>query len=251
MRLYASSVMYALAKTCRLFFKKETTQSLGRSGHMMPDHLDQNPKTAPANRRRQYIVHPKIQWKHALTLGAAVFLFCIILSCGLFASLHEEARRRVINPAEYRGSLFTVILSASLVYSALTAGVICFWMLLTTHRLCGPVYVLEQNLECIAEGRIPQLRPLRAKDEFKDVFVTFGRAIDRVRKDKEVQLAGVNKALASARDDRFTCEQECRDALEAVRCQLEGLRACLTEGLGQPADAPKKARPQPVPAGAA
>jgi hypothetical protein len=220
---------------------------------MTPQRNDQSSMAAQPNRRRQYIVHPKVQWKHALTLGAAVFLFCVILSCGLFATLHEEARRRVINPAGYSGSVFTVIISAALVYSALTAGVIIFWMIVTTHRLCGPVYVLEQYLQKIANGEMPELRPLRNKDEFKDVFETFTRAVHRVREDKEFQMAGISNALALARA-RYTCEQEYREALESVVAKLAELRSALSDDLGHPAfagpaEAAKPMRPLRVPAG--
>ena len=220
---------------------------------MMPERNNQNSSAASSNRRRKYLIHPRFQWKYALTLSIAVFLFCIILSCGLFASLHEEARRRVINPAEYQGSVVTVILSASIVYSLLTAGMIGFWMILTTHRFCGPIYVLQRHFETLAEGRMPELRPLRRKDELKEVFATFSKALERLRGDKQSQLDAVNNALACTRSQGYSGEQECKDALDAVRKQLDGIRRGLAESLGEQlqADQPGPTKRQLSPVGAA
>jgi hypothetical protein len=218
---------------------------------LTPEQNNQAASPAKSNRRRQYIVHPKVQWKHAIILGAAVFLFCVILSCGLFASLYEEARQRVINPAGYKGSVVTLIVTAAITYSALTAGMIGFWMIVSTHRMCGPVYVLEQAFQELAKGSIPRLRPLRTKDEFKDVFETFAKAVGRVREDKENQLAKVSQALSAARANRYVGEHECREALESLAAQLQQLRSELALGLGQDAPAEKPARSPRVPVGAA
>jgi hypothetical protein len=209
---------------------------------LAPEHNKTVAEPAKSNRRRQYIVHPKVQWKHALMLGAGVFLFCVILSCGLFASLHDEARRRVINPAAFTGSVLTVIISAAVTYSALTAGVVTFWMIVMTHRMCGPVYVLERNFQELAEGRLPKLRPLRSKDEFKDVFETFSKAIDRLRQDKERQLEAMGKALAELGNE--SCEQGYGQDMNSAAAQLRQMQVELVKALGQPTPGEKTARPR-------
>src|SRR3990172_9454749 len=122
------------------------------------------PCTARQFRRRQMIVNPAFQWKYALSLGLAVFLVSSTLSCSLFAALHEQARHRLLFPASYSTDVATLILLSAFGFSVLMAGVVGFWMVLVTHRVCGPLFVLERHFRQLAAGRLPSLRPLRRKD---------------------------------------------------------------------------------------
>lgn len=189
-------------------------------------------------RRRQLIVNPKVQWKYALTLGSAVFLVSSILSCTLFAALHEQARHRVMFPHSETANVGLLILLAAFGFSVLTAGVVGFWMVITTHRICGPLFLLDRYFRQLADGQLPKLRPLRRKDEFKELFRTFGRVVDRVREDKQAELALVDRALATAQIDPFVNEKECKKALEDVARQLADLRSLLDQSLiGEPSHA--------------
>ena len=134
-------------------------------------------------------------------------------------------------PQTDAASVGLLILAAAFGFSVLTAGVVGFWMVITTHRICGPLYLLDRYFHQLADGRMPKLRPLRRKDEFKDLFRTFGRVVERIRNDKQTELTLVNNALLATKTDPFVNEQECRKALEEVSRQLEGLRTLLTESL--------------------
>jgi len=47
-----------------------------------------------------------------------------------------------------------------------------------THRVAGPMFVLKRYMNEIIAGEIPDIRPLRKDDEFKDVFDTFVKMVD-------------------------------------------------------------------------
>lgn len=47
-----------------------------------------------------------------------------------------------------------------------------------THRVAGPMFVLKRYMNEIIDGKIPDIRPLRKEDEFKDVFDTFVKMVD-------------------------------------------------------------------------
>jgi hypothetical protein len=221
-----------------------------------------NPKKTKA-RRRKYIINPAFQWKYALTLGLAVFLVASIVNCAVFASLHEQARDRFIHPTSYSSNAGMLILMSAFGFSVLTAGAVGFWMVITTHRICGPLFVLDKYFRYLAAGRLPGLRPLRRKDEFKDLFKSFTRAVDRIRADQQAELGAVTKALASARSDRYMDEQACRQALDTIARQLENLRRTMADSLGEepaerpspnPKDGSRPAAPlpaKPAPVGAA
>lgn len=47
-----------------------------------------------------------------------------------------------------------------------------------THRMAGPIYVVERYLDTLADGRLPQMRHLRRGDEFVDLWMALRRLVD-------------------------------------------------------------------------
>ncbi|HOJ28820.1 MAG TPA: hypothetical protein PL059_07070 [Spirochaetota bacterium] len=47
-----------------------------------------------------------------------------------------------------------------------------------THRVAGPMFLLKRYMNEIIEGKVPEIRPLRKGDEFKDVFDTFTKMVE-------------------------------------------------------------------------
>lgn len=77
--------------------------------------------------------------------------------------------------------------------------------LLITHRVVGPVFVLQRHLVTLVEGKYPTMRPLRANDEFKETFEALSETVQMLKE----------------RDDREA--RELKDILEAARAKgLEG-----------------------------
>ena len=135
------------------------------------------------NRRRQYVVRPSFQLRFAITAGLTVFLTATIISSALYAVLHEQARQRMMQPETYTAEVPLVVIGFGLLFAAVTAVVFSVWCVLFTHRLCGPLVVMHQYLNELAEGRFPEIRPLRKKDELKDLFAMLQKAIARLKKD--------------------------------------------------------------------
>jgi len=65
-------------------------------------------------------------------------------------------------------------------------GLILFIILiLKTHRIAGPIFVMSMYMRQIVEGKMPDsLRPLREKDEFKDFYSLFGEMVATLKKGK-------------------------------------------------------------------
>ncbi|MBN2079106.1 MAG: hypothetical protein JW838_09065 [Spirochaetes bacterium] len=53
------------------------------------------------------------------------------------------------------------------------ALVLFAYLIVITHRISGPLYVLSRHMRDIMEGREPDLRDLRKNDEFKDFYRQF------------------------------------------------------------------------------
>lgn len=134
------------------------------------------------NRRQKYIVRPNFQIGFATVMGLAVFITSSTISLVLFGVLHQQARLRMMNPESYVANVPLVVFGFALLFSLVAAGIFAFWCLIVTHRVCGPLQVLHGYFEQLARGHFPQRRPLRKRDEFKDLFEAFWEAVEALEK---------------------------------------------------------------------
>lgn len=72
-------------------------------------------------------------------------------------------------------AVLTLSLVGALLLFNLVLGVVS---IAVTHRMAGPVYVLERYLDALAEGRLPQMRHLRRGDEFVELWQALRRLVD-------------------------------------------------------------------------
>jgi nitrogen fixation/metabolism regulation signal transduction histidine kinase len=75
-----------------------------------------------------------------------------------------------------------------------SVGVFGVMGLLITHRVVGPVFVLQRHFQTLLEGNYPNARPLRDGDEFVEAFTAFRAMLDSMKKrdeDEAQKLRGV------------------------------------------------------------
>lgn len=194
-------------------------------------------KTTAANgsgqhRRRRYIVDAGFQWRHAITIGLMVFFTTSTMSSLLYAVLHHQARLRFVNPDTYTGEVTLVVLFAALAFSMVTAGGVVIWCVIATHRICGPLLVMERYLGQLAEGCFPSPRPLRRKDEFKGLYQVFSHTIQSLKTRKKREFAALTEALESAKSAMGGDNEACRGAVGSLVSRLEKLRNEAAKCLG-------------------
>ena len=192
---------------------------------------------ARSHQRKQYLINPGFQWKIAGTIAIAVFLLTIMVSIVLFGTLHQQARLRAANPAGYTAQVTSVMVLFGLGFAAITAGGVGLWSILMTHRVCGPMFVMKRYLLEIAEGRIPSLRPLRKRDEFKDLYEAFDQAVATLRTAKQRELKQLAAAIEAAgqlqsANPGLHC-QTILQRLEALRAQAQATISAPSVGPGQ------------------
>ncbi|MHC4236326.1 MAG: hypothetical protein ACYSUQ_14510 [Planctomycetota bacterium] len=199
---------------------------------MRRDDADQNDSVS-SRRRRKYLIKPAFQWKYAITAAVLVCLLASIMSTVLYGVLHQQARLRSLNPETYTAAVAPVILLSGVAFAALTALAVGAWCIVVTHRICGPLFVLERYLGQLAKGRFPTLRPLRKKDEFKELHITVAKTIDALKARKRAQLGALTKAvrLAESASGGGGCDRE--NAMVTLASHLEKLRAAACVSLGQ------------------
>ncbi|MEO8007699.1 MAG: hypothetical protein ABI728_04155 [Betaproteobacteria bacterium] len=84
----------------------------------------------------------------------------------------------------------------SLVFEVLALGVMG---LIITHRVCGPVFVIQRHLTTMLDGKYPRARPLRRGDEFLETFKVFTAVVESLKKRDADEVETLNRAIAAAR----------------------------------------------------
>ncbi len=198
----------------------------------MQDEKNHANENAAPHRRRQYIVNPAFQWKYVATGAVAVFMVACVISLVQFTMLHQQARMRAMNPTTYTADVGTAVLCFAGAFALLTAGAVGLWSVVLTHRVCGPLFMMERHLVELSKGRIPTMRPLRRKDEFKDFHATLNRTFATLKTNKERELEAATKALSNVTSAINTNDATRKDALCSVARNLESLCNAAREALG-------------------
>lgn len=60
-------------------------------------------------------------------------------------------------------------------------AVLYFIIIVSTHRVAGPIAVMQRNLDSLLAGEYPRFRPLRRHDELKDFFEQLQKLAERLR----------------------------------------------------------------------
>ena len=188
-------------------------------------------------RRKTYIINPSFQWKYALTAGVVVFLASMAIGIILYGLLHQQARLRAMHPDTYAAEVGTLILTFGLAFAAVACGAVGFWSVRVTHRICGPLALLEGYLADLTAGRMPQLRNLRRKDEFKQLHQSFKTAMNVLAENKEMRITKLDDAADLATSLLAEVNGDAQKTTAALLAQIETLRA-VESGAQHTATAP-------------
>ena len=183
--------------------------------------------------RRGYMINPTFQWKYTGVIALCVFLASSFTGVLLFGVLHRQARAVLANPETNYGweNLF-VMIAAGLMLGLVTAVAVGMWSIIATHRICGPLYVLEQYHSELSRGRLPDVRSLRRKDEFKRLHESFAAAVDALRQRQRGDLAIATEIAEIAAEVQERTDEDRRQALEEIVARTQELRENAAQFLG-------------------
>ncbi len=190
-------------------------------------------KKPSRQRRRSYIINATFQWRYTLTLATGVFLVASLMGISLFGILHQQARARLIDPSASNMWGNTMVIGTfALLFSVVAVTAMIAWGIVVTHRISGPIYVMQGYFEKLSKGEFPRRRSLRKRDEFKELFEQFWAAMDAIKRREKAQLAGLTEILGAAHATS-DCGDAGSDALPASMVeQLQGMRDELAIAIG-------------------
>ena len=102
-----------------------------------------------------------------------------------------------------------------------------------THRICGPLFVLDRYFTELAAGRFPRVRSLRQKDEFKDLHQSFQKAVEALKEQKRIELAGLTEAADLAEGLASQASGEQQGDLVRLRARIGALRSSALQRLDE------------------
>ena len=175
-------------------------------------------------RRRTYLIDREFQLKYIImlaTIGAG--------SIGLFGALAWWAQTAALEAgSSAEGLAGMTILWLTVLAVVGTAVALGLFGLVFTHRVAGPVYVMNLYVEALAAGHYPRLRQLRKYDELKKFFDRFSHAVERIRAREADEARALADAMAAFQPLATT--EEARAALKV----LEELHSRKREAVDKP-----------------
>jgi hypothetical protein len=174
--------------------------------------------------RRTYLIDREFQLKYIFLLasiGAG--------SMGLFGALAWWADTAALDAGTaaegFAGMTILWLTALAVVGSAVALGL---FGLVFTHRVAGPVHVMNLYVEALAAGHYPRLRPLRRYDELKNFFDRFSHAVERIRAREADEAQALGRALVAF--GPLATTEEARAALKAI----EELHSRKREAIDKP-----------------
>lgn len=135
-------------------------------------------------RRRQIIVNPKVQYKLLLLILVSVLIPTLLTFLSLFFLIQSIVIEAQIESEVVYNSL---IFLNHKIFAILVCGFLCItvllitWSLLFIHRIVGPLFRLEKELDKMISGKKISKISFRKYDSFTSLAEKFNVLIDRLQ----------------------------------------------------------------------
>lgn len=124
--------------------------------------------------QNRFLVNFKFQLKYAMIVASVSSVVFAILGYKFYQSeLGKQKLLQIQNPdiLELVQGHDNAILFYLIGFFILQILSIVFFGIMLTHRIAGPIFRVQKDLEtAIQTGEIPSIRPVRKNDEFKGFF---------------------------------------------------------------------------------
>ena len=184
-------------------------------------------------RRKQFLINRAFQIKYTVII-AIIGIIIAVLWGTLFYKASKENSQQMLMLVQMDPNLSSMSdiikdkLAAedSKIMIYLIAFVIAIflslviWGILITHRIAGPIFIISRYVDSIADGKIPETRPLRKKDELKEFFDKFSRMLDALKERENVDLVAINDTLKTLDNLKEIIPQDKRGEIEREIAEL-------------------------------
>ena len=180
-------------------------------------------KEPTTNRRKNYFIKKDFQLgfilKFCTILLAGIIIstvLLILLSRGTLTSSFENSQLTIKNTA-------TAILPSILLCNLLTLGLITIvtivLTLLVSHKLAGPMFRFQKEIEKMAAGNLTQKIQLRDKDQIESLAISLDSMRGALREKIQTIQGGIEKVLTTA--SNHDAPQDLVEQLQHLQRQVE------------------------------
>jgi len=187
-------------------------------------------------RRKQFLINKAFQIKYTVII-AVIGIVIAVLWGTLFYKASKENSQQMLMLVQVDPNLssMTDIIKDKLasednkIMLYLVAFVIAIflslviWGILITHRIAGPIFIISRYVDSITDGKIPETRPLRKKDELKEFFEKFNKMLESLKERENVDLVVINDTLKTLEGIKESIPQEKRADIEREIGELNKL----------------------------
>lgn len=155
---------------------------------------------------KNYLLNRRFQLKYTSMVVGMAAVLSVALGWVLYGQMQENSRMLHLE-AEF-DPVFKAQLEATdaKALAQLVGALVAFNVALTlgsifiTHRMAGPDYVLRRYVRAVAEGRLPDVRPLRKGDELVELHQGLRHMVESLRERTTGDIEAMERALAALRD---------------------------------------------------
>jgi len=163
-------------------------------------------------KHRRRILKIKPEFQNRIVLEALLVTFTLVNVIVIVAYA-------MLRPRVNLGELGTLLPLAVAALEALGLALIYYATLKSSHKIAGPVYVIERSLRQVGEGDLTVVAHLRRDDKLLDTRDVFNESVAHLR--AEVAEA---KRLAAQLCERLPPEAPERELAERLCARMEALK---------------------------
>ena len=166
------------------------------------------------SRRSQYFVKKKLQLKlFLLLIMIAVIILVMVGADVIFIKNNFFLGTRIVNnPNLKTGAMFVMVL--------VNVGIILGFPLYVTHKIAGPIYRLEIEMERIGNGDLSNTIKLRKGDFLTELAVSLNGMQDSMK----YRLGNIRKSIFEIFEEQyFDLEGEKKEKLEYLKALVDDL----------------------------
>lgn len=169
----------------------------------------------PSERRRIHIVKMEFQRNFILKFCALIILSSLIIGAALYfltassaTSVFENSRLVIKSTSDFLVPLLVISCLMGIIVSGVLTIIITLFV---SHRIAGPIYRLEKDIDEVDKGNLSLDIRVRSNDELKDLAKSLNRMVSNLR----MAITELNKGLSAISTEPFSNKE--KQQLENVK----------------------------------
>jgi signal transduction histidine kinase len=177
-------------------------------------------------RMRHLLLNRRFQLKYTAMIVGIASLVSIVLGVYLMEMIRENSRMLKLE-AEFDEVLQAQLSDADTRVAAVLIGSFLFFNIVlavmavfVTHKMAGPIFVMQRYVRELGQGKLPKVRKLRRGDEFVELVDTMSETVKMLEASTRREVASMEHVLSVLDSEHSQARDEVQAILEIKRSML-------------------------------